>query len=151
MSQARFPGRGQPGGPVPGPAAPPPEEHPDRDEAEHGEQFGPQVGEPFGVRPALRPEVVAEPVLAQSGGDELDGGDGDQDHQDDRQRPVGRQLERPRRDLVAQAQPRTSPAPDKVAAPLAATWPPYTVKTVWMALMNPLKLVIALVGKWGMR
>ena len=33
-----------------------------------------------------------------------------------------------------------------VAAPLAATCPPYTVKTLWMALTNPLKLVIALAG-----
>ena len=47
----------------------------------------------------------------------------------------------------AQASPRMRPAPDKVAVPLAPTWPPYTVKTVWMALMNPLKFVIALVGR----
>ncbi len=40
-----------------------------------------------------------------------------------------------------------SPAPDRVAVPLAPTWPPYTVKTCWMALTNPLKLVIALVGR----
>src|SRR6185437_7780062 len=43
--------------------------------------------------------------------------------------------------------PRTRPAPDSVAVPSAATCPPYTVKTDWMALMNPLKLVLAVVGR----
>ena len=46
----------------------------------------------------------------------------------------------------AQPSPRTRPAPVSVAVPLAATWPPYTVNTDWMALTNPLKLVIAVDG-----
>ena len=48
---------------------------------------------------------------------------------------------------MAQASPRARPAPLKVAVPLAATWPPDTVKTVWIALTNPLKLVMALAGR----
>ena len=57
---------------------------------------------------------------------------------------VAPDVSRHRMNKMAQASPRTRPAPLRVAAPLAVTWPPYTVKTVWMALTNPLKLVMAL-------
>ena len=48
---------------------------------------------------------------------------------------------------IAQASPRNSPAPLRVALPFGLTCPPYTVKTSWIALTNPLKLVMALDGR----
>src|SRR6266540_858662 len=60
----------------PGPAAHPPEGRPDSHEHQHGDELGPQVGEPLGMSPALGDEVAAEPRAAEARGDELDAGHG---------------------------------------------------------------------------
>src|SRR5487761_1714334 len=59
---------------------------------------------------------------------------------------VAPDVSRQRMNKIAQASPRTSPAPLSDAVPAAVTWPPYTGNTDWMALANPLKLVMAVDG-----
>ncbi len=48
---------------------------------------------------------------------------------------------------IAHASPSTRPPPLSVALPFALTCPPYTLKTSWIALTNPLKFVMALDGR----
>ena len=59
---------------------------------------------------------------------------------------VAPEVSRHKMNSRAHPSPRIRPAPLRVAVPSAATWPPYTVKTDWMALTNPLKLVMAVDG-----